>query len=117
MKKITLHTDLKQYSHDIEVKPDMPLFQFTNDGGLPVFINENFRLLPQHQFSIHLPNLCARFIKKGYSITCENKFKIHWTRPMTLFESGLSPIAYAIYLILYFFQKRISFQHTKLIVE
>lgn len=113
MKKIAVHTETKTIGLDGPIKPTIPIFEIRNNGGIPMYIDHNFRILAQQTFSLNLEKVVARFIAKGYAVEMENEYQVNWEPPQSVAEIG--PGLYPIYIILYYLNKNASYKQVSFI--
>ena len=83
---IEVETTITLISTDGKVKPTAPSFKMVNDRGVFCFINNNFILRPQEEFTIDLMDMAAEFLEHGIELVNDTEFFLHFD---TLFSGGV----------------------------
>jgi hypothetical protein len=73
---IEINTEQRVLSNNIILKPTDPTFLIDNDGGIAMYINNNFKLLPQQSFGLNMDSLVAKFQNKGYEVVMNTQYAI-----------------------------------------
>lgn len=110
MKKIFLHTTTKVSNKDAVIKVADPIFSLTNQGEVPVIINNNYRLMPFHSLGFDLSTIVGKLMHKGYTVKLNTQYSVQFV-PLRYYLT-YNPIIDALIILWYILNTRLAFKTT-----